>query len=79
MSNFYELNLNELDKELSPLEKREWDNIYASYRSGTPLSGKVSGVDRRRIQDTPDESHDQLYFLVVVPYRVKIMIPEEET
>ena len=79
MSNFFELNLNELDKELSPLEKREWDNIYASYRSGTPLSGKVSGVDRRRIQDTPDESHDQLYFLVVVPYRVKIMIPEEET
>lgn len=71
--NFNELNTNELDKELSPEERAEWNSIYASYRAGSLLSGTVSGIDSYEIY----EDGDKLLAAVVIPYRVKILIPEK--
>ena len=36
---FNELNLAELDKDLTPEERAEWQAIYASYRSGSVMRG----------------------------------------
>ena len=42
---FNELNLTELDKDLSEEQRKEWNAIYASYRAGSLLTGKVAGTD----------------------------------
>ena len=42
---FEELDLRELDKELSEEQQKEWNAIYASYRSASILTGKVIGTD----------------------------------
>ena len=44
---FYQLDFNELDRDLSPEERQEWNSIYASYRSRSVLSGTIVGVDHR--------------------------------
>ena len=41
---FYDVDYNEMDRDLSPEQLREWTSIYASYRSRTPLTGIVVGV-----------------------------------
>ena len=44
-TSFYDVDYNEMDRDLSPEQLREWTSIYASYRSRTPLTGTVVGVD----------------------------------
>jgi len=69
--NFNEVNTAELDKDLTREEQAEWNSIYASYRSGSLLSGTVSGIDGYRIGDST-----RTLAAVIIPYRVKILIPE---
>jgi ribosomal protein S1 len=69
---FYNLDFKTLDKDLSPDERDEWDAIYASFRAGSILTGRVTGVDSIRVGD------DNVICLVVFAYRVKILIPYPE-
>lgn len=74
---FHELNLKELDKNLTEEERKEWNGIYASYRSRSVLTGKVAGPEIFRASQSEDGiSLGQC--LAVIGYRVKILIPERE-
>lgn len=42
---FNELNFTEIDKDLTPEERDEWQAIYASYRSGSVMSGNPVSID----------------------------------
>ena len=79
---FKELNFAEIDKNLSEQERQEWQAIYASYRSGSVLTGQVVGVDEHEISYTPKgkrKAEKQIIrCLIVIPYRVKIIIPDAE-
>lgn len=79
---FNQLDLTELDKDLSPAQRQEWNAIYASYRSASLLTGKVAGTDVSRITVTDPDSGEpvqkEINCLVIIDYRVKILIPEQE-
>lgn len=79
---FFELKFNELDRGLTPEERQEWNSIYASYRGRSALTGTIIGVDPRSIYvwNPKTERREKLtmYCAIVVPYRVRIMIPETE-
>ena len=51
---FEDLNLIELDKDLSEDQKKEWNAIYASYRSASILTGRVIGIDINKIKSSPN-------------------------
>jgi len=76
------LNLTELDKNLSEDEKREWNAVYASYRAGSMLTGRVVGTDVNTINvKNPDSGRTEeisVHSLVIISYRVKVLIPESE-
>ncbi|MDL2288474.1 hypothetical protein LJC32_03725 [Oscillospiraceae bacterium OttesenSCG-928-F05] len=80
-ASFYSLDTRELDRDLSPAQLREWNDIYASYRSQTPLTGMVIGVDTHSLE-MQDESGEwgkmDITCLVLMDFRVKIIIPESE-
>ena len=42
---FFALDLRELDESLTPEERVEWDNIYASFRSGSLMRGRIIGLE----------------------------------
>ena len=46
---FKDLDLTELDKDLSEEQQKEWNAIYASYRAGSVLTGRVVGMDTNTI------------------------------
>ena len=69
---FYALDFRRLDKNLSPDEQREWNAIYASFRAGSLLTGKIAGVDTIRMGDRKVDC------LVGFDYRVKVLIPDTE-
>lgn len=79
---FYELDFNELDRDLSDEEQQEWNSIYASYRGRSVMTGTVIGVDRHRISvknaQTGMSEQKEMYCAIVVPYRVRIVIPSSE-
>ena len=79
---FNELNLAELDSELTPEERDEWQSIYASYRSGSVMRNTVMGVDYHEISYKPKGEtktvKESMRCAIVIPYRVKIIIPEQE-
>ena len=79
---FYELNFNEMDRGLTAEERQEWNSIYASYRGRSALSGKIIGVDPLSIsvrnRQTGEMDRQTMYCAVVVPYRVRIVIPASE-
>lgn len=79
---FFHLDFHKLDRNLSEEERREWNAIYASYRGGSPLSGTVIGVDmfslNVRSRRTGEVRKRELSCAIVVPYRVRILIPETE-
>lgn len=79
---FYELDFNEVDRGLTPEERQEWNSIYASYRSRSALSGRIIGVDPLAIRvlnrQTGDMEQEVMYCAVVVPYRMRIVIPASE-
>lgn len=79
---FKELDLTELDRDLSAEQQKEWNAIYASFRSGSLLTGRVVGVDTTTItlgnKETGEPERMAINCLVVISYRVKVLIPEQE-
>ena len=79
---FFDLNFNELDRGLTAEERQEWNSIYASYRGRSALTGKIIGVDPLSIsirnKQTGNLERQTMYCAVVVPYRVRIVIPASE-
>ena len=78
---FEELNMLELDKDLSEEQRKEWNAIYASYRSESVLTGRVMGIDIKHIPVKTEKNKTEikeLVCLVIVSYRVKVLIPEQE-
>ena len=79
---FFDLNFNELDRDLTAEERQEWNSIYASYRGRSALTGKIIGVDPLSIsvrnRQTGALDRQTMYCAVVVPYRVRIVIPASE-
>ena len=69
---FNDLDLRELDKDLSPKEKEEWNDIYSSYRGSSILTKRVSGVDSIKYEG------NSVSCLVSIDYRVKVLIPASE-
>jgi len=78
----YDLNLNSLDRDLTPEEKQEWSSIYASYRAKSVLTGTVIGADENtfdvRNRETGLIESKTLTSLIIIDYRVKVLIPESE-
>lgn len=79
---FYELDFNELDRDLTPEERREWNSIYASYRGHSAITGTIIGVDLYAKYLSRSEikllENKQELCAVIVPYRVPILIRESE-
>ncbi len=79
---FKDLNLIELDKNLTEEERNEWNAIYASYQSSSIVNGNVVGVDLHEFNIVPEgKKKAQLQTvrcLIVIRYRVKVIIPETE-
>ena len=79
---FFGLDFRGLDRNLSQRERQEWNNIYASFRGHSVMSGKVAGIDPHsfRIRDRRTGEIVTRRFLcaVVIPFRVPILIPETE-
>ena len=79
---FFELKFNELDRNLTPEERQEWNSIYASYRGRSALSGTVIGVDPLSVfvrnPKTGAMEKQTMFCAIVVPYRVQIVIPASE-
>ena len=79
---FKDLNLTELDKNLTEEEREEWQAIYASYSGRSIISGDVAGVDLHEFEIVPEGKKKAVpttvRCLIVIKYRVKIIIPETE-
>jgi hypothetical protein len=79
---FFELDFRELDRRLTPEERQEWNSIYASYRGRSALNGTIIGVDRLSLMvynaETDEMEREDMYCAIVVPYRVRIVIPATE-
>ena len=79
---FFGLDFNELDRSLTPEQRQEWNSIYASYRGRSVMSGKIVGVDRAQVQvrnpQTGILETRRIFCAVVIPFRVRIIIPEME-
>ena len=70
---FNELNLAELDKDLTPEERDEWQAIYASYRSHSVMRGEAAGVDYHEFEFIPEGKKksvkEKLRCVIVIPNR----------
>lgn len=79
---FNDLDMRQWDKDLSEEQLKEWNSIYASYRSGSLLTGRVIGMDtttiRMKNRDSGKLEKQTINCLVVISYRVKVLIPEQE-
>ena len=79
---FYELKFHDLDRNLTPEERQEWNTIYASYRGRSAITGTIIGVDPLSIYvwnpQTEQREKKTMYCAIVVPYRVRIVIPALE-
>ena len=79
---FNDLDVKELDKDLSDNEREEWNAIYASYRSGSIMTDRIVGTDLTTVtvhnKETGEPEKMDVLCLVVIAYRVKILIPEQE-
>lgn len=79
---FFELDFHELDRDLTEEERKEWNSIYASFRGRSALTGKIVGVDPLSVNVRNRKSgqleRQTMYCAIVVPYRVRIVIPASE-
>lgn len=79
---FYSLDFHALDRGLTAEERQEWNSIYASYRGRSALSGTIIGIDplavKVRDRQTGRMEQEVMYCAVVVPFRVRIVIPASE-
>ena len=81
-SSLMSLKLNELDRGLTEQERQEWNDIYASFRAKSVLTGRIIGVDGQafnvRNRETGHVERRTMYCAVIIAYRVKVLIPETE-
>ncbi len=81
-SSLLSLKLNELDRGLTEQERQEWNDIYASFRAKSVLTGRIIGVDGQafnvRNRETGQVERRTMYCAVIIAYRVKVLIPETE-
>lgn len=79
---FFALDFNELDRDLTPEERKEWNTIYASYRGRSVMHGQVIGVNPMRTvlrdRKTGKTKTEEKLCAVVVLHRVLIIIPVDE-
>lgn len=79
---FFDLQFNELDRDLTDEERREWNAIYASFRGRSVMSGTIIGIDPLSInvsnKETGRTERQTMYCAIVVPYRVRVVIPSTE-
>ena len=79
---FFDLDFNDLDRDLTAEERQEWNSIYASYRGRSALTGTIIGVDPHSINVRNPESgqmeRQTMYCAIVIPYRVRVVIPATE-
>lgn len=79
---FFELKFHDLDRHLTPEERQEWNTIYASYRGRSAITGTIIGVDPLSIYvwnpQTEQREKKTMFCAIVVPYRVRIVIPASE-
>lgn len=79
---FFAQNFHELDRDLSPEERQEWNSIYASYRGRSALHGQVLGVDPLRAKvlsgETGQQEWVEMQCVIMVSHRVRVIIPESE-
>lgn len=80
--NFYALDFRTIDRDLTPEQQTEWNSIYASFRSRSVLTGTILGVDVHTIsvldKDTGETIVADMLCAMVVPFRVRILIPAAE-
>ena len=79
---FFELKFHDLDRDLTPEERQEWNTIYASYRGRSAITATIIGVDPLSVYvwnpKTEQREKKTMYCAIVVPYRVRIVIPASE-
>ena len=79
---FFSLDFNALDRDLTAEERQEWNSIYASYRGRSALTGTIIGVDPLHIsvrnKETGEMERRTMYCAIVVPFRVRVVIPDLE-
>lgn len=79
---FYDLDFHMLDQNLSPEQRQEWNTIYASFRSRSAMRGTIIGIDPHSMTIRNPQSGaletKRMYCAVIVPFRVRILIPETE-
>ena len=79
---FFGLDFHDLDRNLTPEQRQEWNSIYASYRGRSVMTGTIAGFNHAPVRVTNSQTgkseYRTLYCAVVIPYRVPIMIPETE-
>ena len=79
---FFGLQFNKLDRGLTPEQQQEWNSIYASYRGGSVMTGTITGVEDANLlfpnRETGVPEERMGLVAVVIPYRVRILIPETE-
>ncbi|WP_299967525.1 hypothetical protein [uncultured Oscillibacter sp.] len=79
---FYDLDFHGLDRDLTAEERQEWNSIYASYRGRSALTGTIIGVDPHSITvrngDSGKMERQTMYCAIVIPYRVRVVIPASE-
>ena len=79
---FYDLDFHMLDQNLSPEQQQEWNTIYASFRSRSAMRGTIIGIDPHSMTVRDPQSGaletKRMYCAVIVPFRVRILIPETE-
>lgn len=81
-SRLLSLDLNRLDRDLTEPERQEWNNIYASFRSKSVLTGKIIGIEAHAFnvqnRETGQVERRRIYCAAVIAYKVKVLIPETE-
>ena len=79
---FFDLDFHDLDRDLTAEERQEWNSIYASYRGRSALTGTIIGVDPHSIsvrnQGNGKMERQTMYCAIVIPYRVRVVIPATE-
>lgn len=81
-SRLLSLDLNRLDRDLTEPERQEWNNIYASFRSKSVLTGKIIGIEAHAFnvqnRETGQVERRRIYCAAVIACKVKVLIPETE-
>ena len=81
-SRLLSLDLNELDWDLTEPERQEWNDIYASFRSKSVLTGKIIGIEAHAFnvqnRETGQVERRRIYCAAIIAYKIKVLIPETE-